>query len=57
MKYDVIVSDDTKKHIEFFRKTGQSILIKKIDNLLIELEIDPRTGTGHPEPLKYRPKC
>ena len=55
MEYNVIVSDKLKKHIENFRKSGQKILIKKIDDLLKELKLHPKTGTGKPEQLKGYP--
>ena len=35
------------------QKSGDKQALKKIDSLLKELKIHPRTGTGHPEPLKY----
>ena len=57
MNYKIEFSERALKEIAFFEKTGQSILVNKINTLLREIEIDPRTGTGHPEPLKYRPKC
>ena len=56
IKYEVIISDKAKEHIELFRKSGQEIITKKIDKLLNELKEHPKTGTGHPEFLKYE-KC
>ena len=55
MEYEVVISDDAKYHIEQFRKSGQKIITKKIDDLLKELKIHPKTGTGHPEQLKGLP--
>ena len=39
-----------------FEKAGNKLILKKIDTLLKELAIHPKTGTGKPEYLKYK-KC
>ncbi len=53
MKYDLIFTDialaDLKKH----KKTGDRIVLKKIEKLLKELMDHPTTGTGQPEKLKH----
>jgi len=36
----------------FFKKNGNIPLMRKIQNLLGELELHPETGTGKPEKLK-----
>lgn len=53
MKYSVEISPLAEEHIKFFKKSGQKILLKKIEKLLDELEIHPFEGTGKPEALKY----
>jgi len=53
-KFRVIISDnavlDIKKHL----KSGNKTSIKKLETILIELEIHPTTGVGQPEKLKYQ---
>ena len=51
-KYYVDFSDKAILHINFHKKTGNKIALKKINDLLNELKDHPRTGTGHPEQLK-----
>ncbi len=52
MKYQIEISDVALMHIKTFKKSGQKILLTKIQNLLSELEVHPTTGTGKPEQLK-----
>lgn len=53
MKYVVEISQLANTHIKIFKKSGQKILLKKIERLLEELEVHPFEGTGNPEALKY----
>ena len=39
--------------IAFFKKSGNKPLMKKIQSLLFEMEINPYAGTGKPEALKH----
>lgn len=39
--------------IAFFKKSGNKPLMKKIQSLLSEIEINPYTGKGKPEALKH----
>ncbi|MCB9202942.1 MAG: Txe/YoeB family addiction module toxin [Flavobacteriales bacterium] len=54
MKYRLDYTEKTKKDIDFFKKSGNLNLIKKIFNLLNEISEHPYTGIGKPEPLKYQ---
>ena len=56
MKYQVHISPEAKIDIDLFRQTGQDSIIKKIDELINELQSHPKTGTGKPKFLKYK-KC
>ena len=51
MSYSVKLSKSAEK---VFKKWGKSNpqLCKKANAIIIELSEHPRTGTGHPEPLK-----
>lgn len=51
MSYSIEFSSDAQKVIKKWKKSNP-LAFKKLYNLLPELEQHPRTGTGHPEPLK-----
>lgn len=51
MSYSIEYSSDAQKVIKKWKKSNP-LAFKKLYNLLPELEQHPRTGTGHPEPLK-----
>jgi len=51
--YNVIISERAKGDIRSHIRSGNIPLTRKIDRLIDELEINPRTGTGKPEPLKH----
>jgi len=42
-----------KKNSDFLSKSGQSDIVKKIEQLLISIKETPFSGIGKPEPLKY----
>lgn len=52
MNYEIDFSPLANSHIEFYKKTGNISILKKIDRLLDELREHPTTGTGKPEKLK-----
>ncbi len=39
--------------IQFWKKSGNTIIQKKIQKLLTAITEDPYSGIGKPEPLKY----
>ena len=51
MKYAIAYSSDVQKTIKKWKKSNPR-LFKRLYDLLPELEAHPRSGTGHPEPLK-----
>lgn len=51
MRYSIEFSSGIQKTIKKWKKSNPAAL-KKLYNLLPELEEHPRFGTGHPEPLK-----
>ncbi|MGC4128455.1 MAG: Txe/YoeB family addiction module toxin [Bergeyella sp.] len=53
MSYKVIFLLDAQKDIERLKKSGNKILLKKLDSLLEELKEHPTFGTGKPEQLKH----
>jgi toxin YoeB len=52
MIYELILSDEAKAHLIEWRMSGQKKTLKKIADLLMELQEHPRTGTGQVEQLK-----
>lgn len=52
MRFQVLYHPDALKDIERLVKTGNKGLIKKLEQLIEELETHPETGTGKPEWLK-----
>lgn len=51
MSYRIVFSESASKIIKKWKKSNP-VAFRKLYNLLPELEQHPRTGTGHPEPLK-----
>jgi toxin YoeB len=51
MIYSVDFTKKAAKVISIYKKSNP-VLYKKLDALLFELKLHPRTGTGHPEPLQ-----
>jgi toxin YoeB len=43
-----------KEDIDFFRNSGQSLILKKIRNLVEQLLEEPFTCIGKPEPLRFQ---
>jgi len=52
-KFKIDYTDEAEKGIKAIIKSGDKKLLKKLDNLITELEEHPETGTGRPERLKY----
>jgi toxin YoeB len=53
-KYKIALSDQAKLHLSEWKKSGQKIVLKKIERIFIELSNTPFSGIGSPEPLKYQ---
>ena len=51
MKYKVDFTKDAQKIVKKWKKSNP-ILFKKLVAILDEISIHPRTGIGHPEPLR-----
>lgn len=48
------LTEDAKEDIRFFKRRGQSNILKKIEKLLNSVAETPFSGIGKPEPLKYQ---
>ena len=53
MTYVVLLSEAAKAELAIIKKSGNKSTLKKIANLLVELQEHPRTGTGQVERLKH----
>lgn len=53
MSYRLDFSKQALEDIEFYKKTGNKPVLKKLFVLLNELSEHPFSGTGKPEPLKH----
>lgn len=52
-KFVVKISEKALKEIKEHKRVGDKATNKKLQKILLELEINPLVGTGNPEPLKY----
>ncbi len=52
-KYKVAITNKAKDHLLYWKKSGQIIVLKKIERIFDELANTPYHGIGSPEPLKY----
>lgn len=53
MAYAILLSEQAKEEIVAIKKSGDKSTIKKVTNMLLELQEHPRTGTGQVEHLKH----
>jgi toxin YoeB len=53
--YAIVYSPDAKKDLAKLKRDEPNSF-KKAVKLLDEIAIHPKTGTGHPEPLKGKPE-
>ena len=53
MSYNLDFTDLALSDIEKHKKSGDKVVLRKIEKLLTELQEHPKTGTGQPEILKY----
>ena len=53
MSYQIVFTDDALEDIERLKRSGNKQVLKKLVSLYIELQENPRTGTGQIELLKH----
>lgn len=51
---EVIYSEKAQKDREFWKKSGNVAIMKKISALIEDIQLHPFEGIGKPEPLKYQ---
>lgn len=50
---EIIYSEKAIKDLEYWSKSGNKTILKKISSLIKAIQINPFEGIGKPEPLKY----
>lgn len=55
MRYEVIISPKAAEHLQKLA-LSEPKAFNKANRFLKELEEHPKTGTGHPEPLRGKPE-
>ena len=53
-KYTIEISSKARKELQIHYNSGNKSDIRKIEQIFLELSNTPYTGTGNPEPLKYK---
>ena len=53
MTYHILFTNDALNEIQRHKKSGQKVLLKELERLIIEIKANPKTGTGKPEQLKW----
>lgn len=50
---EVVKTTDAEADLEYWKRSGNKKALKKIEQLIRELDEHPKTGTGKPEELKH----
>jgi toxin YoeB len=53
MKYSIVIQKLADTHFKKLQKSGDVASLKKLKQILEELESNPKIGVGNPEPLKH----
>ena len=53
MAYVVILPDTARAELSVIKHSGDKVTLRKIANILVELQEHPRTGTGQVEHLRH----
>ncbi len=52
-KYTLEISSKARKELQMHYNSGNKVVIRKIEQIFLELSNTPYEGTGNPEALKY----
>jgi toxin YoeB len=52
-KYSVKITEEAREHLRKIYKSGNKAVIRKVEQLFVELSEHPYTGTGQPEQMRY----
>ena len=50
---EIIYSEKAQRDREFWKKSGNKVIMNKISALIADIQVNPYEGIGKPEPLKY----
>ncbi|MDX9791340.1 MAG: Txe/YoeB family addiction module toxin [Candidatus Kapabacteria bacterium] len=50
---EIVFAPKAKKDLDFWVKSGNKNILKKITQLVEDIQLHPFEGIGKPEPLKY----
>jgi toxin YoeB len=50
---EIILLEQAQKDLEYWKKSGDKAIMKRISTLIKDICEHPFTGIGKPEPLKY----
>lgn len=50
---EIILLRQARKDLEYWKKSGNKAIMKRITELLKDIAAHPYTGIGKPEPLKF----
>jgi len=50
---EVIYAPKAIEHLNYWKKSGNKVIQKKIEQLIMAIQENPFEGIGKPEPLKY----
>jgi len=50
---EIIYSEEAQKDIEYWKRSGNKAIQKKIQQLIVAIEEDPFNGVGKPEALEH----
>ncbi|WP_293300578.1 Txe/YoeB family addiction module toxin [Pedobacter sp. UBA4863] len=50
---EIFYYDEAIADLQFWKKSGNKIIQKKIEQLILAIQEDPFIGIGKPEPLKH----
>ena len=53
IEYELVFTQEALDDIQKHKKSGNKLLLKKLEKLLVELRQHPSTGTGQVEILKH----
>lgn len=51
---EIIFSHQATKDLKYWKKSGNKIIQKRIEDLIFAIIENPTEGIGKPEPLKYK---
>lgn len=52
-KFQIVFTEKAITHLSFWHKSGNNVIIKKIEQLVESIAKTPAEGVGKPELLKY----